>query len=226
LKLSLILKSLFITVLFVCLVQSFILASEESVFEAGSEKSQKAVSLTKLRIKLYDSDLGKESARLKLLARVADPIKSKKEGYLVPSAKIVNVPDPNSWPDDTVNSYLVLLDESASVVAFEDTPSSESGDWSNTYTHYFDTKGTTIAFKRYSGFFMGCPASVSKETSVYYYDEKHQLIQKEYTLVNEEGAPVNPKECDFMYRHKYKIYSNWNELANEIGILKVLKDPE
>lgn len=76
--------------LFLCLVQSFILASEESVIEAGSEKTQNAVSLTKLRIKLYDSDLGKESARLKLLARVADPIKSKKEGSLVPSDKIVN----------------------------------------------------------------------------------------------------------------------------------------
>jgi hypothetical protein len=226
LKPSLILKTSFITVIFLFLVHSYILASEESVFEARDEKSQKAVSLTKLKIKLYDSDLGKESPSLKLFAQVADPIKSKKEGYLVPSDKIVSVPDPNSWPDDTVNSYLVLFDEFGSVVAFEETPSSESGDWSNTYTYYFDKKGTTIAFKRYSGFFMGCPASVSKETSVYYYAEKHQLIQKEYTLVNEEGAPINPKKCDFMYRHEYKIYNNWNELANDIGILKVLKIAE
>jgi hypothetical protein len=226
LKPSLILKTSFITVLFLFLVHSYIFASEESVFEARDEKSQKTVSLTKLKIKLYDSDLAKESPSLKLLAQVADPIKSKKEGYLVPSDKIVSVPDPNSWPDDTVNSYLVLFDEFGSVVAFEETPSSESGDWSNTYTYYFDKKGTTIAFKRYSGFFMGCPASVSKETSVYYYAEKHQLIQKEYTLVNEEGAPINPKKCDFMYRHEYKIYNNWNELANDIGILKVLKIAE
>ncbi len=225
-KLSLILKTSFITVVFLLLVHSYILASEESFFKAGDEKSQKAVSLTKLRIKLYDSDLGKESPKLKLLARVADPIKSKKEGFLVPSDKIVSVPDPNSWPDDTVNSYLVLFDEFGSVVAFEDTPSSESGDWSNTYTYYFDKKGTTIAFKRYSGFFMGCPAGVSKETSVYYYDEKFQLIQKEYTLVNEEGTPINPKKCDFMYRYEYKIYNNWNELANDIGLLKVLKIAE
>ncbi|MHA1941639.1 MAG: hypothetical protein ACW97P_07930 [Candidatus Hodarchaeales archaeon] len=225
-KQSLILKTSFITVFFLCLAHSYILASEESVFEARDEKSQKAVSLTKLKIKLYDSDLGKESPNLKLLAQVADPINSKKKGTLVPSYKIVFVPDPNSWPDDTVNSYLVLFDESGSVVAFEETPSSESGDWSNTYTYYFDKKGTTIAFKRYSGFFMGCPASVSKETSVYYYDEKHQLIQKEYTLINEEGAPINPKKCDFMYRHEYKIYNNWNELANDIGILKFLKIAE
>jgi len=214
------------TVLFPCLVHSYIFASEESFFEAGDEKSQKVVSFTKLRIKQYDSDLRKDSPRLKLFARIADPIKSKKEGYLVPSNKIVSVPDPNSWPDDTVNSYLVLFDESSSVVAFEDTPSSESGDWSNTYTYYFDKKGTTIAFKRYSGFFMGCPASVSKETSVYYYDEKHQLIHKEYTLVNEEGAPINQKECDFMYRHEYKIYYNWDELASDIDVLKVFKISE
>ena len=225
-KTSLIYRAFLINLLFLCLVYSNIFASEESSFEAGDEKYQRTVSLTKLRIKLYDSELVEESSKLKLFAKVADSEKSKEAGYLVPPDKIVFVPDRNSWPDYTVTSYLVLYDESGRIVAFEETPTSESGDWSNTYTHYFDQKGTTIAFKRYSGFFMGCPASVSKETSVYYYGKKHQLIQKEYTLVNEESVPINPKKCEFMYRHEYKIYDSWDELAKKIGILKALRIQE
>ena len=109
-----------------------------------------------------------------------------------------------------------------SVLAFIDAPSSESGDWFNSYTHYFDKKGKTIGFNRYSGFSLGCPASNSHETSIYYFDEKGQLIQKEYTLVDENDKAIHPKECEFMYRHKYKIYKSWNKLANDIGIIKVI----
>ncbi len=197
-------------------------ASEETNFQARDEETQKRVATTKLKIKLINSELSNSSFNLKLFSRLSDPIQSEKEGYLVPSTKVVPVSDPNSWPDNTVDSYLVLLNRTGSVIAFEVSPISESGDWSNTYTHYFDEKGNTIAFKRYSGFFMGCPAGVSKETSIYYYDQKHQLIQKEYTLVDGDGKTINPKECEFMYRHDYKIYKSWNDLANDIGIFKAL----
>jgi hypothetical protein len=71
---------------------------------------------------------------------------------------------------------------------------------------------------------MGYPAKISKETSVYYYDQKLQLIQKEYIIVDEDDKTIDPKECEFMYRHDYKIYTNWNDLANDIGILKTINN--
>jgi hypothetical protein len=69
---------------------------------------------------------------------------------------------------------------------------------------------------------MGCPAEVSKETSIYYYDEKHRLIQKEYAIVDGDGKTIDPEKCEFLYRHDYKIYRSLDELGNDIGILKAL----
>jgi len=208
--------------LILCISTLSAFASEETVLIATDSSTKAIVSDTKLKIKACDSALEKLSPRMKLFARVSDPVKSKEEGYYVPSDKIVLVSDKNSWPDDTVNSYAVLFDKDGFVIAFDDIPTSESGDWFNRYTHYFNKEGETIAFKRYSGFFMGCPSEGSNETSVYYYNGKHNLIQKEYTLVDGGGKEVDPKECDFMFRHEYKIYKNWKDLAQDIGILKVL----
>lgn len=215
---KIILSILFFALFFLFLSNSSNFASEETTIKASNEKLQKKVASIKLKIKAYDSDLNKISNRIKLFARVSDPIQSNKKGYLIPSDKIVSVSDPNSWPEDTVNSYIILLDESGFIATFEDVPSSESGDWSNSYTHYFDSKGNTLAFKRYSGFFMGCPADVSKETSIYYYGENYELVQKEYSLVDNDGVSINPKECEFMYRHEYKIYKNISDLTKDIGV--------
>ena len=88
-------------------------ASEETNFQARDEETQKRVATTKLKIKLINSELSNSSFNLKLFSRLSDPIQSEKEGYLVPSTKVVPVSDPNSWPDNTVDSYLVLLIELA-----------------------------------------------------------------------------------------------------------------
>jgi hypothetical protein len=48
-------------------------------------------------------------------------------------------------------------------VALVAVPVSESGDWHNQYTHYFNDRRCTVAFERYSGFFNGCPGGLGKE---------------------------------------------------------------
>jgi competence protein ComGC len=97
-------------------------ASEETIIQARDEEAQKRVTITKLKIKKIDSESSYFSINLKLFARLYDPVQSEKEGYLVTSNKVVLVPDPDSWPDNTIDSYLVLLNGTGSVIAFEWSP--------------------------------------------------------------------------------------------------------
>ena len=50
------------------------IASEETIFQARDEVAQKRVAITKLKIKLIDSELSNFSFNLKLFDRLSDPV--------------------------------------------------------------------------------------------------------------------------------------------------------
>ncbi len=168
------------------------------------------------------------SPRIVLFARLADPAKTKKAGYLVGGDKVVKVRDAKSWPELTITSYIVVLRPNGAVAALQEVPVSESGDWNNGYTHYFDETGQTIAFERNSSFFNACDEltppldenSVTTETSTYYY-RNGKLIAKDYSfegVINKKTRPINSAKCTFHYRHPYKIYPQWEQVRKAVGI--------
>ena len=93
-----------------------------------------------------------------------------------------------------------------------------SGDWTITYTYYFDAVGRTVAFQRYSGFFNGCDFGLARETSVYEYAATGSLVLKEYTLTDSDGVPKPTTACQFMYRYPYSIYASWRAYAHAMGL--------
>lgn len=89
-------------------------------------------------------------------------------------------------------------------------PTSQSGDWDISYTHYFNTSGKIIAFERFTGFFnSGCVENdeSAHERIVNYYSYNFKVIGKTYNLTNHQGKKLTKSKCAFPYDFKnYKIY--------------------
>ncbi len=212
-------KNILTTVVIALLPVSSAMAgsAEENPVRPVSAPDTRLTSALRATVAKLNQQLSNDSTKVRLFAQLADKQKSDEQGHLVPSNKIVKVLDAKSWPEDTVTSYIALVRNDGTVAVFQEIPVSESGDWFNTYTHYYDEKGKTIAFQRYSSFFNGCPDSPSNETSTYYYAE-HRLIAKDYSLLGENNKKIEPDQCDFMYRHDYSIWGTWMETKNASGI--------
>lgn len=213
-------RKLPVAVALLCMSHFALASEEEKIIKPRT--AQVVAAVEKIRATVTDANrqLAKPSPQLRFFAQMADHAKSEKEGYLVPSNRVVRVASSDSWPDETVTSYILLIREDNSVAAFMESPVSESGDWGNSYTHYFDAQGNTVAFERSSSFFIGCPSESATETSTYYY-QNSKLIAKDYTLKDNKEKAISPSKCEFMYRHDYVIRHNWLESKRAAGIGQV-----
>ncbi len=153
-----------------------------------------------------DSMRKSPARRLELYARATE------KGPLVP------VKDTLSWPEQVDASFSVLRDDSGRVRFLSEIPFSESGDWDNEYTHYFDEQGRLIEFERYSGFFNGCPHGLAKETTRHFYAPSSQLLKETYELKDRDGAPIDSSSCEFAYRFPYAIHPTWSAAAKALGL--------
>jgi hypothetical protein len=189
--------------------------AEDSII-TNTTKTTAYIDSLKSFIDKCDSALSTFGSHLLLIAELADSAATDSAGHLIPSDNVMRVENPDSWPDYTTTSLVIYRDSHGDIKAVEEAPVSESGDWYNNYTHYFDNDGRTIGFKRYSGFFIGCPTSPAKETSVYLFDGNQNLIYKDYLLTDADGNKINPRDCEvFMYRHKYSIFASVNEFVSK-----------
>jgi hypothetical protein len=134
------------------------------------------------------------------------------------SARAVTVPDTTQWPEEMEAAYNLVRDTSGRVLALVEIPTSLSGDWFNAYTHYFDERGRTAVFERFSGFFNGCENGGAREHSLYVLDDGGRVIEKAYVLTDFEDEPLDPRGCTFHYRHPYRIHPSWLELAAALGL--------
>lgn len=201
--------------------------SEEKVVKPSAQDAA-TVQHLKSTIAKLNQQLSRESSNMRLFAQLADKAKTEKEGHLIPSSKVVRVANAKSWPELTVTSFIVLLRDDGSVAAFHEVPVSESGDWDNGYTHYFDQAGNTIALVRTSSFFNACPDATDTpdsdtsflETSTYYYRD-NKLVAKDYSFVVRDGEKekaISPAKCEFSYRHPYTIHPNWPAAMKAAGL--------
>jgi len=162
-----------------------------------------------------DSLLGTKGPIVRFYARLG---REDHNGCVEPMDSVVPVPDPAHWPDN-INASLVLVVEQGRVLAVPEFPTSCSGDWENSYTHTFDTSGATVSFKRFSGFFNGCPRT-AREVSTYYFEPgTRALLAKRYSMTDPDGHGFSPSLCEaFEYHYPYSIFSTWRSAARALHL--------
>jgi len=140
--------------------------------------------------------------------------------FVKKGTEYIRINDFNNWPEDievTINIVDIALP-----LLYIEVPYSESGDWENTYIHYFDKNGNLVAFMRKSSFFNGiCIDGILREKTTLIYDEKFNLIDEEYELHDEEGKLIKDTSlCIFNYRFDYNIYKKIKEtpMMSEISL--------
>ena len=120
--------------------------------------------------------------------------------------KVIN----ENWPKNIETTYNLIEEKNRPFIYIE-VPYSESGDWNNTYTYYFDTSGNTRVIKIVSIFFNSvCLQDALTEETIFLYDTKFNEISKIYKLYDDEGKPVkDTSKCVFNYRFEFPLYKNY-----------------
>ena len=140
------------------------------------------------------------------------------------------------WPDEIKTTYNVLNDAGGMVIAVQESPFSESGDWGATMTHYFDEDGKTFAVTKWSSSFENCPTEVHQVfvTIISLYDKSFKPISKSYEMKDENGRDFKCGRLDMMSDAKQvsnvKLYSVIRSLSKVYEIhgesLRLKQDDE
>ena len=128
-----------------------------------------------------------------------------------PPEKILNL----NATDESYESFLKVIKIDGEIRLYETSPYSESGDWNNVYSYYFDIKGNIIALRKESSFFNSvCDDGVLTETSLDYYIEGN-IILSEYELINDKGiVPEDTTLCVFNYRFDGPIFTSVKDIPH------------
>lgn len=149
--------------------------------------------------------------RLKNQKNIIDTLFKRSTDNLIVLAKLTDIDEPiaiknGNFPDKVETSYHILKDSSGNMITVSEWPFSESGDWSISFTHYFDQDGKTFAFERQTNFFNSiCTDGIAFETRTEFYDSDFNLIDNTYNLVDKENRTLQKDSCQFPYDYEYKI---------------------
>lgn len=164
--------------------------------------------------------------RLKYQKATTDTLLDRNKDQLILLAKLTDKDEPiqienKKFPDNVQTTFAILKDSLGQIAAVSEFPFSESGDWSITFTHYFDKEGKTFAFERQTNFFNSiCTQGVAYETRTEFYNSDFQLIGKMYKLVDEKNKTLKKDSCQFPYNYEYKVsadvdkYLQTNKIKN------------
>jgi len=117
----------------------------------------------------------------------------------------------DNFPDNTDIIYTVVKDSTGRIVAVEQVPYSESGDWYEEFKHYFDAKGNTFAFTiKTTVFDDSVKGGVAMWQSFNYYTSALNLLNHTITLTDSKEKPIKGrKSTEFDFRHDpYHIYKS------------------
>jgi len=131
--------------------------------------------------------------------------------YVKTDGKYTKVKD-NKWPDEIETTYNVITDSIVRI--YIEVPYSESGDWNNTYTYYYDSEGLLRVSKVVSTFFNSiCYDGVLTETTVKIYDKNCKVLSNSYSLVDDKmNAIKDASKCVFNYRDSIPLYTAFKEI--------------
>jgi len=129
--------------------------------------------------------------------------------------KVIN----ENWPEEMEYTYNILKDTTGRIILVSLVPFSQSGDWFITYTHYFDEKGNTYAFRKQTNVFDSeVKGGVIYETLLKYYDVNFNILKKIYTLQNKSGKTIKNNGHVDIYQYKYGIYKNLDACLKDYHI--------
>jgi hypothetical protein len=124
------------------------------------------------------------------------------------------------WPEVVESSFNVLKDARGKIMMILEIPFSQSGDWSITYTHYFDDDGNTYAYKKNINVFDDVKGGVVYGTQINYYRANHKLLSQSKSIRDKYGKKVIDTGHISMYDSWYKptVYKNVEECLKGYGI--------
>jgi hypothetical protein len=130
--------------------------------------------------------------------------------YATTSKDLVAIKN-DTWPDSVITT-INLIEVNNRPLVYSEIPHSESGDWNNVYTYYFDTAGNTRAIRISSSFFNSvCVEGVLTETTTLLFSSKFTLLAKQYDVRNDKGLPItDTTNCAFNYRYPYPQYKKYS----------------
>ena len=109
--------------------------------------------------------------------------------------ELVPVRDSTDWPDETEASYNILRDSSGSLILHREIPTSESGDWFATITHYLAPDGRAILYVfEIAGFSSGC-SGILRETKRVHLDTEFGVLREERAFTDNDGRPLDATAC-------------------------------
>lgn len=117
----------------------------------------------------------------------------------------------------------ILKDSTGRIIAIEQVPYSESGDWYEGFKHYFDSSGKTFAFTtRTTVFDDSVKGGVVMLQSFNYYNASFNLLDHATILSDANEKPVvERKISEFDFRHDpYHIYKNVKDCLEAYQINK------
>ncbi|MGZ3755176.1 MAG: hypothetical protein ACXVAY_05750 [Mucilaginibacter sp.] len=137
----------------------------------------------------------------------------------VPGSQFLKTVKQGKFPEDVETTYNLLKDAEGNIVFILESPTSESGDWDIVYTNYFDKKGRLFCFERAAGFFnSGCTDEAAHETLTKYYNNKFQVIDSAYTLLDSHKKPLKKSACVFNYDYPYNVIASLAEYLKKNNI--------
>ncbi len=133
--------------------------------------------------------------------------------------KFTELPDvPGSVPEDSLFMAYILKNTDGKALMHEIDPTSQSGDWSASFTHYFDDQERTIMFEFYSGSFNSRCTDILKIRKKYYFDENFSLIKDVVTYTDKDEKLIkNIERCDTygIQRKEPRIYGTYKEVVTQ-----------
>ena len=109
--------------------------------------------------------------------------------------ELVPVRDTTQWPDETEASYNILRDSTRAMVLHRELPTSQSGDWFASVTHYLAPDGRTILYVfEVSAFSSGC-RDILRESKRVYFSSEFGVLKEERAFTDNDGRPVDATNC-------------------------------
>ena len=114
----------------------------------------------------------------------------------------------NYIQDQSAMSFKTVKDYHDSLILIQESPISESGDWSLKLTHYFTQKGETFAFQKELNFFNSvCVPGIAREKEIIFFDSNFKQIERYYRLSDERDNTLTNDSC-LQYKPNYQIFKN------------------
>ena len=137
----------------------------------------------KARVDSIDQYLKKHPDKLRVYASVSG------------KDALVFVKDSTSWPEEVEASYNILEDAAGKPVLHREMPTSHSGDWFATITHYLAPDGRTIYYEFQISSFT-CDR-ILRETKRVYFDPAFAVLKQELSFADGDWKPLAspPDEC-------------------------------